>query len=126
MACASMGSRRQPVTSASVTTFFLNRRSSSSSDEHLGLGSRKALASGTHPAPHTFGKSFLGVGVGAMLGRQGLQLRRGGGTGILRKGADIRGQQQQSRRGAHSACVPPWSLDGQPKDPVSIRAEGNH
>lgn len=73
-ACAGMGSRRQLVTSASVTTFFLNKRSSSSSDEHLGLGSRKALASGTHPASHTFGKSFLGVGVGmgAMLGRQGL------------------------------------------------------
>lgn len=57
------GSGRQgAVTSASVTTLFLNRRSSSSSDEHLGLRLRKALESGTHPAPHTFGQSYLGWG----------------------------------------------------------------
>lgn len=48
------------VTSASVTTLFLNRRSSSSSDEHLGLRSRKALGPGTHPAPHPMASLMLG------------------------------------------------------------------
>lgn len=63
------GSGRQgAVTSASVTTLFLNRRSSSSSDEHLWLRSRKALESGTHPAPHTLGKSYLGWGWGPCWG----------------------------------------------------------
>jgi hypothetical protein len=38
------------VTSASVTTPFLNRRSSSSSDEHLGLVKEKLLGFVTHPA----------------------------------------------------------------------------
>lgn len=62
------------VTSASVTTLFLNRRSSSSSDEHLGLRSRKALGPGTHPAPHPRASLILGWKCGSMLGRWALRV----------------------------------------------------
>lgn len=57
------------VTSASVTTLFLNKRSSSSSDEHLGLRSRKALGSGTHLAPHPMVSLILGWWWESMQGR---------------------------------------------------------
>lgn len=62
------------VTSASVTTLFLNRRSRSSSDEHLGLRSRKALGSGLPTPPHKF---YVGGGQRSMLGRWILKVRRG-------------------------------------------------
>lgn len=54
------------VTSASVTTLFLNRRSRSSSDEHLGLRSRKALGSGLPTPPHKF---YVGVGAEVHAGK---------------------------------------------------------
>lgn len=63
-------SRTQCSTSASVTTLFLNSRSSSSSEEHLGLRSRKALESRTHLASHT--RPSLGRAWGPSWGGWGL------------------------------------------------------
>lgn len=42
------GQEKVAITSASVTTAFLKRRSSSSSDEHLGLVKEKLHLVGTH------------------------------------------------------------------------------
>lgn len=104
-ACGSSGK----VTSASVTTLFLNRRSSSSSAEHLGLRSRKALGSGTS-RPHTRGVSLIsGWGWGTMLGRVGE-------TGTRRRRAEAGGLRQNGNRAVfsslHSAHLPHPLLAG--------------
>lgn len=96
-------------TSASVTTLFLNRRSSSSSEEHLGLRSRKALWSGTHRT-HKSGKSYLGFGVGNPGKAGALASGEWEGQGFPSRGPAASGQQQS---GTEAPSPPPHPLLGQ-------------
>ena len=64
------------ATSASVTTLFLNRRSSRSSEEHLELGLRKAWGSATCSL-HTPWQVLSWGAVGSMLGWWVLQVEEG-------------------------------------------------